>query len=487
MLFQLIQNLDKSEKRYFVLLTGHYKDKDSHYLKLYHYIVENEIYDDKLLKEHFRKESWIDNYTIVKKYLYEKLLKALRFYHTEKFERADFNQMYQNIQIFEQKGMTKSMEKEVKRLEKHLQQVENWTPEKIIYHEYLARQIQLKGRSSVSEEGHQEWGRILDEFRGVAQNLLDYIDLRKVSLKMREGIFCRKPELIKETFQSPIFQEMSPNYDFRAKLLFLRNFFFYYYATQEPEKSLESLKKMLDLFDEYPEKKSSFKEYNYTLSTYLNSLINYNKFEEFDNYIKVYEDYIKKVTKVSDRYQADIISHFLGMNRYIKSKNYETASKVFQRGIKKFSLTDITTYLSDAFAINFYAMGCRIYLSIGQYESILDLYNLIDESTDLAKWLQGGFHLHFYQMLAMYKFQHKYFDNELKKKVYFFRKHKFYKGNVQLFCKFLKALHRYKKPFKKHEILVKYRELFIAQKDPSLLGFLSWIDQEIKDLEVLID
>jgi len=486
MLFQLIQHLDKSEKRYFVLFTGQYKEGESHYLKLYNYIIEKEIYNDKQIKEYFKEAAWIDNYTIVKKYLYEKLLKALRLYHIEKFERANFNEMYQNIQIFEWKGMSKSMEKEIRRLEKYLHQVENWTPEKIIYHEYMARQIQSKGKSSVSEEGHEEWGQILNSFREVAQNLLDYIDLRKVSLKMREGIFCQKPELIMETFQSPIFQEMNPNYDFRAKLLFLRNFFFYHYSIKEIDKSLEVLKQMLDLFDEYPEKKASFKEYNYTLSTYLNSLINHNKFEEFDNYFKVYQAYIQKVANLSDRYQADIISHFLGMNRYIKAGDNEMAVKVFQKGIKKFKVTDISTYLSDAFAINFYALGCRIYLQTGQYENILELYNLIDESADIAKWLQGGIHLHFYQMLAMYKFQHKYFSNELKKKIYFFRKHKFYKGNVHLFCKFLKALYKYKKPFKKHEILEKYRELFLEQKDRSLLGFIAWIDQELKVVEMTI-
>ena len=57
-LFNLIQSLSKSEKRFFKLSSS-LQDGDKNYLKLFDYIEKQKKYDEAELKNHFQKEKFI--------------------------------------------------------------------------------------------------------------------------------------------------------------------------------------------------------------------------------------------------------------------------------------------------------------------------------------------------------------------------------------------------------------------------------------------
>ena len=76
-LFQLIQSLSKSEKRYFKLFATRHFDKDNQYLKLFEAIETQLTYQEALLVPIFSEGKSAAHFAVLKKQLYESLLEAL--------------------------------------------------------------------------------------------------------------------------------------------------------------------------------------------------------------------------------------------------------------------------------------------------------------------------------------------------------------------------------------------------------------------------
>lgn len=77
-LFELIQSLTKSEKRYFKLLSSrHTIGEENNYIVLFDYLDKMDEYDESLLFEHFKGQAFLNRFSITKKRLYDHLLSAL--------------------------------------------------------------------------------------------------------------------------------------------------------------------------------------------------------------------------------------------------------------------------------------------------------------------------------------------------------------------------------------------------------------------------
>ncbi|HCA43489.1 MAG TPA: hypothetical protein DEP28_09590, partial [Bacteroidetes bacterium] len=88
-LFELINSLTKSEKRYFriysSLLSGKRK-QEMNYLKLFNEIekqCKTGIYDEKKIKEKFKGNNFIKQLTFTKNYLYNLILKSLFNFYSD--------------------------------------------------------------------------------------------------------------------------------------------------------------------------------------------------------------------------------------------------------------------------------------------------------------------------------------------------------------------------------------------------------------------
>ncbi|MBI2269475.1 MAG: hypothetical protein HYU69_03860 [Bacteroidetes bacterium] len=83
-LFELINSLDKQEKRYFQLFAG----KNStggrdNYIKLFNAIRKQKAYNEDKLKQQFKNTPLYSGFAVTKHNLYELILKALDIYHAE--------------------------------------------------------------------------------------------------------------------------------------------------------------------------------------------------------------------------------------------------------------------------------------------------------------------------------------------------------------------------------------------------------------------
>ena len=78
-LFDLIQSLDKAEKRYFKLFASVHQDKDSTSLEIFDAVAAQKEYDEPAILKKTKIPA--AHFSTYKKYLYEIVLKSLRGFH----------------------------------------------------------------------------------------------------------------------------------------------------------------------------------------------------------------------------------------------------------------------------------------------------------------------------------------------------------------------------------------------------------------------
>ncbi len=101
-LFQLIQSLTASEKRYFKV----HGEKGSHYMKLFDAIdAQKEHYDEALLKQKYKKEKFVKYLSAEKKQLREHIMKHMRDYHSGGSIDVTINQLLEDSRFYGGKGL----------------------------------------------------------------------------------------------------------------------------------------------------------------------------------------------------------------------------------------------------------------------------------------------------------------------------------------------------------------------------------------------
>lgn len=116
-LFELIQSLDKSEKRYFKLAFSD-QVKDKKYIKLFDVLERTEIYDEKKIKYQIKDAYLEKHYAETKYYLYQQILKVLKEYRTQHSIDNILLDKLQNIEILIQKALFDQAIKELTKAKK---------------------------------------------------------------------------------------------------------------------------------------------------------------------------------------------------------------------------------------------------------------------------------------------------------------------------------------------------------------------------------
>ncbi len=106
LLHELIHHLSKSEKRYFKLhASRHTIGKENNYVKIFDYIAQQDEYDEELLFEHFKGASFLNQFSISKKRLYDQIIKALNSYHTDNSVTSSIYKNLHSAEVLYKKGL----------------------------------------------------------------------------------------------------------------------------------------------------------------------------------------------------------------------------------------------------------------------------------------------------------------------------------------------------------------------------------------------
>jgi hypothetical protein len=105
-LFELIQSLSKSEKRYFKLLSSrHTIGDENNYVRLFDYIDKQEAYNEDALFKEFKGEAFLHRFSITKKRLYDHILSALDAFHSSSSIDAQLFKMLHSADILYTKSL----------------------------------------------------------------------------------------------------------------------------------------------------------------------------------------------------------------------------------------------------------------------------------------------------------------------------------------------------------------------------------------------
>lgn len=116
-LFDLINSLTKSEKRFFKLSSS-LQSGEKNYIRLFDAIEEQEEYDEEKVKNKFKGETFIHHFPSEKNHLYKQILKALRSFHAENSVNNILRIEIKNIEILYKKALYRECAKFVSRAKK---------------------------------------------------------------------------------------------------------------------------------------------------------------------------------------------------------------------------------------------------------------------------------------------------------------------------------------------------------------------------------
>ncbi|MEX1191024.1 MAG: hypothetical protein WEA99_03560 [Brumimicrobium sp.] len=189
-LFVLIKSLTKSEKRFFKLSSA-IQTGDKNYLKIFDFIDDQEDYDERRVKLHFKNETFVKHFPSEKNHLYKLILKSLRSFYSEQSVSSILKEELKNIEILYSKALYKECKKFLKRAKKIAKENEKF----YFLFELISWEKRLTEESYESGDFDVDLNKIIEEESLVVdklRNLAEYhILYSRINAIFRSGGFTR--------------------------------------------------------------------------------------------------------------------------------------------------------------------------------------------------------------------------------------------------------------------------------------------------------
>ncbi len=261
-LFRLVKSLSKSEKRYFKLFAST-QGKDKKYMLLFNAIDKQDEYDEEKLKEHFREERFVRQFSVAKNYLYSLVMKSLRLYHANSSVAWQVYELLQDTEILSQRGLAEEAGKVAEKAVRLAQQHDKFP----LHIEALEWRNAVLENAGTTEQRATERSDVLAKL----QNMSSYrLLMEKASRPVRQSGIRNAKDVaeIQALMQDPLLQSEDAALSYRALLYYHWIYATCYFAIGQYEDSLRSVQRMTELMEERPDVLPEF------ISTYLYSLSN---------------------------------------------------------------------------------------------------------------------------------------------------------------------------------------------------------------------
>jgi hypothetical protein len=384
-IFELIKSLSPSEKGYIKKLSSfHVRGSQNQYIKLFDAVDKQSVYDEKELVKKFKGESFTNNFSVAKNYLYNYILKGLESYN--KNPRGEIRSFLNQVEILENKNLSSHCEKLLEKARKIAMKFELFE----MLEEIIDWEITLHSRKTPNEKNNKLMVAFYDELFELYKKKDITLRYKKVSSlvysKMHNKGQIRSLEETKEyqdiIDQGPGGTEHNLS-NFKARLYFLLANSNYYLHISEFERSYQYTTRILKLWED----NSHMIETN--LYNFFACLINKGACEL---HFRKYAELNKTLDKI-DEYFA----HFQPENNYLRLSlfNFKFYVSLFtgqqEKGLE--IAGEIEKYLNGPRAqeedkkakqLFHFGMSC-LYIGIGDYKSANKHVNIVlnDFESDL--------------------------------------------------------------------------------------------------------
>lgn len=170
-LHQLIKSLTKAEKRYFKLYSSrHTIGEKNNYQIIFDAIDKQSVYDEDAILRKFKKEAFVNKFSITKNRLYETILKSLDAFHANSSIEAQLKRQIHCAEILYKKSLYKQSAKQLRsakkiayKYEKHTSLLEIFMWEKLLIE-----------KDNYTSTGKNELAEILDQDQLILDKIRNY-------------------------------------------------------------------------------------------------------------------------------------------------------------------------------------------------------------------------------------------------------------------------------------------------------------------------
>ncbi|MGB0840048.1 MAG: hypothetical protein ACPGXL_07910 [Chitinophagales bacterium] len=287
-LFQLIQSLKQSEKRYFKIYSSkHEKGSQSNYVKLFEAIDKQGTYDEAKLLRKFRNESFTKQFSVTKNYLFNFILRSLRAYHSGQTLVVKVREGLNDVRILYSKGLFKIAVKLLKKLKKqasdyelHQAFLEILGLENLVYSHIL----DVNKYENYLKEHYKEVNTTLN----ILKNEIAFQELTdKAYLLYRRYKTARSDEDLVEYEQilaHPLLEKIENALSVEAKRQYNHIYGLYYTVSEQFEEASFYDEQQLLLLDAYPKiKELDILSYFIATTNLLGTYIEHRKFDRIEH------------------------------------------------------------------------------------------------------------------------------------------------------------------------------------------------------------
>lgn len=391
-LLQLIKSLSKPEKRHFKLFVQRNpSNSDSLFLKLFSHLEKQKAYDEKLIFKQIPdiKKIQLPN---LKAHLYKQLLVSLRLIHRQENEDIDIRERIDYARILYNKGLYRQALEILDKAKEKSKEFGHSTLlmevidfEKLIESQYITRSI-----SSRAEQLSNEAIVTAEEI--IRKQKYSNLSLQLYGLYLKVGYVRNAKDhlLVKEFFNSHIFNDDENKLGFYERLYLYQSFVWYYYMLLDFKMYYRYSQKWVALFEEYQEMSVSEKPmWLKGKHNQLNALFLLNRHDKF---MEALEDFLQSLKKNPARTENERSIEFIYY--YTHKINQHYLEGTFQQGLAL--VQDILVAIkNDVYHLDYhrvilfyYKIAC-LYFGSGDNSKAIDYLNLIvNESPDFRGDIQ---------------------------------------------------------------------------------------------------
>jgi hypothetical protein len=302
-LFELINSMSKSEKRYFKLFASrHTIGEENNYIRIFDFIDSQESFDDEEIHHHFKGEAFLNKFSITKNRLYDQIMKSLDSFHSGASIDAQIYKLLHGAQILYNKGLYDHTKRQLtsadKLAKKHNRNI-------------LIQEIAIQQKKLIETEGYKNHN--IDELEKI--RLKDYENHLQCHyynelwfLKSKLFNYMNKKgksrsdadlEIYNSIFQA--YQKLQKPKKMGFEVTYLTNHFesAYYFAILNTKMSLKFMEKNLDLM------KSTSKAIQSAPNKYFSILTNIIHLESASGNYKNVHQYLNELKSFKEKYKIN--------------------------------------------------------------------------------------------------------------------------------------------------------------------------------------
>lgn len=369
-LYDLIQSMTKSEKRYFkVFSSRHTIGKSNNYVALFDYIEKMDTYEENAIFEAFDGHDFLNQFPTTKIRLYDAVLKALDAYHANHMESASIYKLLNSVQILFDKGLFSQAKKNLHVAERLIKKSNRSDLLPTYYHlrrMVLEKDNNMNNQADLIDRFGSEESETYEELKTIGALWREKQQLLLFIQRMKRP-FTKEEEKKLANFYTEIIQKEDhlPK-SFLGRFLYHQSLAAYYYAKNQPQEVLNCMLAQLALFDDFKKSKQQFLQHYFSLQanliqTYV-QLGQTNKAIPFLNQLMAMEkDMVKLPIFAQQQFFVAQMSSALML--YVHSGQYQKATGLLSRvliGLEKFSFHNNVSslqYICFKLGIAFFAIG----------------------------------------------------------------------------------------------------------------------------------